>query len=738
MTILNSVLRNRFGNYYKIKLPYEINTQLNLKSEPFWSEASTNQFVKDLSAPVGYWREIVNNACNQSSSLLTTSEIEQKVSHLILGGQIKLFPVDIPDIVEHPPENRVIKKQEANYRFASKSSLLISNPAEVKLFSTEEDAERFLYELSASEEQLQIIAKDLNVNLSSTTDISNSSIVSAISKAMATGDIVIIVDKVAAAPASKQQAEPTNDIGNREAGLGDKASKTAVVTEEAKPPCTLDWVSIECSHGRNTGITTKTEITPSLDVISTETYKKGFELITAEIHASELCSSHKNSSFKISKEHKLKSKSNKKIEFNVCCDSWNMSNIFDRVWLPSITPKTYNISVKDTCEAPNIKVNDADINVYPDISWNWRTSINFGQLEFVPGKAKFEYSKFSIGEDSNVILTYNNKETDAKEKYENYIKKPLEGFQKICDTISMVFEFINDPKSALRRIGTQTKNPKPADGKDNTDGNETRLIIQWPKLDINYDSKLVENKQSIFVDHDYSLRIKADPLLDIDIQVDVLDSMIKAAPYPVDELLLYAKERVEEDIDEEQDIGIRGELDIIFTAKSTVNINESEIKGRHNVIEHDKEVKPIKGDITIPAKLEGAIKAEGKWFVISFTVHYTMAGETEWSGDFEFGNDEKGIYFSNSVEFKGIDVTLTKYEELKAELEIDKNKTDRRYDKFGIEIESEDTSTSISMEDGEIKGKATKKTKEDKRWSWLKPKEDKEKQAPKKHYIIEH
>jgi len=180
------------------------------------------------------------------------------------------------------------------------------------------------------------------------------------------------------------------------------------------------------------------------------------------------------------------------------------------------------------------------------------------------------------------------------------------------------------------------------------------------------------------------------------------------------------------------------QLDIIFTVKSTVNINESEIKGRQNAAENNVSVEPVKGDIKIPAKLEGAINAEGKWFIISFNVHYEMSGETEWSGSYEFGNDDKGIYFSNTVEFKGIDVTLTKYEEVKVEVESKKSLNNAAFDDFSIEknIENDSLKGNVKLEDGRIKGEATVKAKEEKRWSWLKPDEDAEKQQPIKYYIV--
>ncbi len=514
-------------------------------------------------------------------------------------------------------------------------------------------------------------------------------------------------------------------------------SKTA--EDEIPPTCTLEKVIVKCRHGSSVEISKETRSVPSLNVIATETNKTGLDLISAEIQASELCATHKNSSFSISKEHEITSKTASKIEFKVNCDPWNRSNLFERIWLPSVKPKTYGLAIKATCEAPDIQVKRVNINVYPDMKWHWSTEIDFGKLEFIPGKAKVKYSDLVI--DGNVDLTYDGKKYDAKEKYQEYITKPLDGFKKICDSIAKVLEIINDPKAALMRIGTQTNQLKPAEGEDNTDGNETRLIIDWPKLNIDYDSSFIENTTTHHVEHDYSIKLTAKPLLEIDIQVDVLDSMISLAPLPVAELMRYAKKRVEQEFEEDQEVGLRGELDIIFTVKSTININQSEIKGRQNAAENSVSVEPVKGDIKIPAKLKGVVKAEGKWFVISFNVHYEMSGDTEWSGSYEFGNDDNGIYCSNTVEFKGIDVTLTKYEEVKVKLETEAERkspvsTDDLYSHYEVNVKYDDGDAKIKLEDGQIKGEATAKAKEEKRWSWLKPNEDAEKQQFIKHYIV--
>lgn len=730
----NLVVKHSSGESYKVLLPRETIPQLNLTPESFWNEGTARQFISNLIVSNDYWRDIVNQ-CNSSMSCLAPDDIEKQVSSLMMHDKIKFYPVKIMDVVDNPPEKRALKLNNVLYRFEPSSSLLFNNVSETKKFKNIDEANEFLSEISNNEEKLTIIAHELSIQLPATASVNKSEIADAISQELVSGSIVIIVDKTSSVPSSNQKILDNIDGNNKLAGLGTRSEDDDKEKEEEIPPCQLDWVSIKCKHGRDTGITNKTTVIPNIDVIATESTSSGFDLITAEIHASELCASHKGTPFSISKQHKLKSKTATKIELPVSCDTWNVSNMFSRIWLPCVKPKTYKVSVSKTCKTKDIKIKKISVNVYPDMKWHWETKINFGKLEFVPGKSKVKYSDFDIS--GNAVLNYDGKEHDAMKKYNEYIKKPLDGFKKICDTISKVLEIINNSKSSKMRIGTQAINPEPESGEDNKDGNETRLIIEWPKLDINYDSSLIENESALFVDHKYNIKITAKPLLEIDIQVDVLDSLISLAPRPAKALIRYAKKRVKEEFIEDQKVGLRGEFDIIFTIKSTININESEISGQHNIIKHDNNVAPVKGDIHIPTKLEGVIKAEGKWFYLSFKVHYEMTGEAEWAGQYEFGNDDKGVYFSNFFEFKGIDITFTEYGEVKAKVKIDADDTDDMYETdASVSINNDDIDAEINLKDGQMNGEAALKAKNKKHWTWLKPKKDKKKNNPKKYYIV--
>ena len=253
MGIQNSVVKNRFGDFYKVELPRDNNAQLTLKAASFWNEESTQQFINNLMVPNGYWREIVSEYSTlPSPSSLTTNKIEQRVSALLMQGQLKLYPVDILDIVEHPPEKRIIKSSDdALYCFAHISTLLISNTSETKLFKNVDEAKEFLSNLNATEEQFTTIANELDIKLPATASINQGETIEAVSQELATGNIVIIVDRTSSTPPTKKEVLNKSDVVSRATALGAGANKNK---SQNKNICSCSVVNLKatCSHGRST------------------------------------------------------------------------------------------------------------------------------------------------------------------------------------------------------------------------------------------------------------------------------------------------------------------------------------------------------------------------------------------------------------------------------------------------------------------------------------------------------
>lgn len=741
--MLYGAVKDNFGHYYKLHLPTDGRIPDGVQSRQFNDPVSTKQFIRGLEAQESHWRFLTLTLAAHISPHIS---IEEAICQLLINGRIKVF--DITDYVRSRDATAsiVLKGSDNNrVQILPASAQFIQDASNIKDIVSHDEAFQYLAQLEADDEQLRQLAGQLEVIPPSSNRLDRQTLLSVLAESIVNRKIVVLEKSGNAA--SSKDSKSSKDLdpvtssmpGNRPPTLGPSSEVSiaagVVQKEEKEPICSLVSVTVSAPNGREAIVNSKSKTIPKLAVVATEKNKKGFKEVAAEVQVQEMCGNHNNSSFKVSKEHKLKSRSSSRISLDVSCDSWNINNAFERVWLPSTNPKTYKITAKPTCQAPDMSVTTIEVDVYPDMTWHWETQINFGKLEFIPGQAKVKYSDLAI--DGNVKLTYDGEDHDLKEKYKKYIQDPLDGFKKICDVISKVLEAINDP-SSLTRIGTQAKKPPPPEGQDNTDGNETRLVVTWPNLDIKYDATLSESKYVDLVDHEYRISLAADPLLDIDIQVDVLDTLMKVAPAGTGRLIKFAKERIEEGFDG-KNVAFRGELDIIFTAKSTVTITEGQLSGKHNILKHEKSGEPIKGTIDIPVALKGATRVEGKWFFITFDINYSIRGDAGWRGEFEFGKDEKGIYCAQVMEFTGIVVTFTKYEEVSAEVHVSSKRSKNAYARFSkIKVENDDKTLTASMENGNISGKATKKVEKDTVWKWLEPQRDTATAPSRRYYLIEH
>lgn len=220
MILQNSVVKNRCGEFYKIQLPRDNNAQLNLKPESFWSEVSAQQFINNLTVPNDYWRDIIHqNEITPCPSSLSVDEIEKHVSQLMTQGQLKFYPVDIPDISEQPPENRVIKGSDNTIvRFMPISYLLISKSDNVKYFNDTNEAKEYISDLNPSDEKLTTIASELKITLPDTSSVNKDEKLDTIASALATGKIIIIADKISSPPPDESTITETKETtGNRRA-----------------------------------------------------------------------------------------------------------------------------------------------------------------------------------------------------------------------------------------------------------------------------------------------------------------------------------------------------------------------------------------------------------------------------------------------------------------------------------------------------------------------------------------
>ena len=219
----NQILKDRYGQHFKIQSDRDGTVHKAIQAESFWNPLYTRQFIQGLNAPAGYWRKLIKQFSTLPAiDYLHDHEVENQLSQLLMQGRLKVYAVSIPDFSEQPPEKRVIKSGDTMYRFSAASSLLINNPREVKTFQGQKEAKAFLKELDADEQQLQDIAKQLDITLPATASVNNEELNTTVSRALASGEIVIIVDRFTTPPPPMESkiVEAANTVGNRKADLG--------------------------------------------------------------------------------------------------------------------------------------------------------------------------------------------------------------------------------------------------------------------------------------------------------------------------------------------------------------------------------------------------------------------------------------------------------------------------------------------------------------------------------------
>ncbi|MCW8935131.1 MAG: hypothetical protein OQK98_10440 [Gammaproteobacteria bacterium] len=246
MLINSQLVKDHFGQYYKIQTSKDKPAPLSLESEVFRSKTQAAQFINNLTAPISFWSRIVNSETLILKSISNEKQLKEEVAELFNRGKIKAFKIDISSSSDHPPEKRTVTdSNKNNHTFTPVSSLLISNPKEIKKFSNKTEAEKYLNELSADKDQLKNIAQELNLGAGG----SDSEVLSSITTSLESGLVVIVVDRYSAPPSTKSDSDGTVR-GDQDASKASSAAVITSATEEDICNCTIKTLTAKCKHGR--------------------------------------------------------------------------------------------------------------------------------------------------------------------------------------------------------------------------------------------------------------------------------------------------------------------------------------------------------------------------------------------------------------------------------------------------------------------------------------------------------
>jgi len=232
--LTSNIIKDEFGQRYALKTSAVFFEQSDFKAKSFWNSESTYSFVQSLNVVHGYWLGLLQQFSSVPSLYtLQPQQIEQHVSELLISGKIVLYPLPTQKQDEHAPQKRAIKsKDNVTYLFTESSVLLTTSPKEVKNFSSEKEADEFLKELAADDEKLKIIAAECDIHLPTTASVNKTELFTAISTALVTGTVIVLVDRVSTVPASASDVVVAAGPGNRKSDLGPPADELKEINIE--------------------------------------------------------------------------------------------------------------------------------------------------------------------------------------------------------------------------------------------------------------------------------------------------------------------------------------------------------------------------------------------------------------------------------------------------------------------------------------------------------------------------
>jgi len=268
MLINSQLVKDFFGQYYKIQTSRDKPAPDALQQERFHSSEQARRFIKNLTAPLSFWAKIYHAESLVSESIQNNQQLLSGIAELLSRGKIKAFKIDIPSLTEHPPEKRTLTDASKNrHTFTAASSLLISSPKEVKSFADKAEAEKYLSELSADEAQLKEMAQELDLPVA---DLGVSAISGLLADALVSGSVVVIVDRYSAPPKAEQPDDNTVHV-DKDAGAGPINAAAPVKKDICN--CTISTLEVVCSHGRSQSSRGILQIVPSPDRTRMEEYE---------------------------------------------------------------------------------------------------------------------------------------------------------------------------------------------------------------------------------------------------------------------------------------------------------------------------------------------------------------------------------------------------------------------------------------------------------------------------------
>lgn len=596
------LVRDHYGQYYKIQTNRDKSAPSALKPEPFYSASQAYRFINNLVVSANYWKAIYNQQSQYNTTARNEIELRNNIAELFAKGSLKAYRVEAPSSTEKPPQKRTLTNgSKDKHIFTSASTLLISNPKEVMSFASKKEAAEFVSGLSPDRVSLQNLVEELELP-KTTQDDEFGELVDLVATGLASGEIIVLLDKYTTPPPSSGNDDGAAMQGDKDASKGPD-----------KPECTFDVMTVECSHfskGRSY----------KLDVIKDKPNLNGYDKalqviakpgdpdkITVTYSGSCANGSKQCPSIKISSDTLNGTFTDNPYKFDALPleDEREPGDFIDFLkyyLVPDLSGLKYQVYTIEKSGCNGNEGNIGKVHAFPTFKWDGSVSLGYQQpdatnndgKEFGKKKKKSEW-KLAVKLDGNVgkkNWSFEKNSSDEADRFLPEIQNSIRG---------LVYKLDDYYRKASEGKGL------------------VKFTVDWPSISIGGNIELLENKQDFNVDIGGEVYINMSPLLKADVRMDLLEWLLLFTT-PLGPFLQKIKTKAADDGIGTDNVNAKAviAIELILTGDASTTLNWKKAAHEKWLDTSGDKTGEAKAGVTIG--LEAKVRAEAKIFYVKITM----------------------------------------------------------------------------------------------------------------------
>ena len=606
--LIRQLVKDRFGQHYKIHTSKEAPVQVRVKPEQFHSDLQASRFIDNLIVPVGFWKNLYYTASLTEKPVRNDANITARVAALFSSGKIKAYKIDIHSHTDHPPSKRTITDGKKNrHIFIPASALLVSKSSDVITFNNKSEAHKYLAKLSPDKTTLQTMVHELKLPRPSKNDDHNE-LMEIVASGMASGDIFVFLDQYTTPPASSGSTDSSTSHGDKKASQGPET-----------PNCTFDTMTVQCSHGRSYMLDVIKDkpnlngVDKALQVISkhgepdeiTVTYSGSCAYGSKECPAIKISSDTLNGTF-TDKPYKFGALPLEKER-----EPGDLIDFLKYYLVPDLSGLDYQVYTIEKSGCSGSEGYTAKVHAFPSFKWEGSASLGYEQTDGTNNDGK-KFGQKEKKSEFGLKLELKGNVGKKDWAYETSTKRDAERYMPgIQNTMRGLIYKLDDYRKA-----------------DNGKG-LVRFSVTWPSIAIGGNIELLEDKNDFSGDIGGEVYLKLDPLIKADIRTDILEWLISFTA--IGPFLQKVKSKAADGVGSDN-LNAKAviAIDLVVTGEAA-----AELKWKKSASE---KWLSTSGDKTLEAKagvtfgLEAKVKAEAKIFYVKITMgaelHVKGAGNT--------------------------------------------------------------------------------------------------------------